>query len=98
MNQLSDRRFPPALFRISPVRDIAVKIFRDRDLRRPLAPVCRPFAVVLFKDDLAAVASNFSSAAFPFYHVEGRTFRVAEPSLEDQAGWSRSDIAADLSR
>ena len=27
MNQLPDRRFPPALFRISPVGDVAVKIF-----------------------------------------------------------------------
>ena len=84
MDQLAHGSFASAFVRISSVRDVAVKIFRDHDLRRERAPDLRHLDVFLLENDLAAVVGDFRRALFPFDLVERRDLRVAENALEPQ--------------
>ena len=84
MDELPHGSFAAALVRIGPVGDVAVEIFRDRDLRRERAPALRHFDVLLLENHLAAVVGDLGRAPFPFDLVERRDLRVAENALETQ--------------
>ena len=85
MNQLPHRSFATALVRIGAVGDVAVEIFRDRDLGRQRAPRLRHLDVFLLENDLPAVVRDLSGAAFPFDLVEWGDLCIAKHSLETQA-------------
>ena len=94
MHQLPHGRFPAALVRIRAVRDVAVEIFRDRDLGRERAPALRHLDVLLLEDHLAAVVGDFRRAPLPIDLVERRHIRVAEHALETAALASFFFVAA----
>ena len=85
MHQLPHRSFAAAFVRIRAVGDVAVKIFRDRNLRRERAPRFWHLDVLLLEDDLTAVVCDFRRPFFPFDLLERRTFRVAKTALETQS-------------
>ena len=84
MDQLPHRRFAAALVRVGPVGDVAVEIFRDRDLCRERAPVFRNLDVFLLENHLAAVVGDLRRAPLPFDLLERRDRRVAKNALETQ--------------
>src|ERR1700693_4233820 len=69
---------------IGPVTDIAVEIFRDRDLGRQRAPALRDLDIVLLKNNLAAVVGNLRRAPFPFDLIKRRNRGLAEDALDMQ--------------
>ena len=71
--------------RVGPVTDIAVEIFRDRDLGRQRAPALRDLDVFLFENDLAAIVRDLGGATLPFNLIEWLHRRIAENALEMQA-------------
>src|SRR5437763_14339035 len=85
MDQLPHRRFPAGFVWIGPVRDIAVEIFRDRDLRREGAPALRHLDILLLEDHLPAVVGDLSVAPFPVHLIERRAVRIAEHAFEPEA-------------
>ena len=82
MNQLPHRSFAAAFVRIGPVRDVAIEIFRDRDLGRQRAPALRHLDIFLLENHLAAILGDLRRAPFPIDLIERRDFRVAEHALE----------------
>jgi len=66
VNQLPHRPFAAAFVRIGSVRDIAVKIFRNRNLGRQRAPIFWNLNVFLFENDLATVVRDLRRPMFPF--------------------------------
>ncbi len=84
MDQLPDGSLAPAVMRIGSVRDVAVKVFRDRDLGRERAPAFRHLDILLFENHLAAVVGDLRRPAFPLHFIEGRNRRVAEDTLKTQ--------------
>src|SRR5438045_7643216 len=84
MNQLPNRGFPAAFARISPVRDVAVEIFRDRDLGRKRAPTLWDFDVFLLENDLATVVGDLRRAPFPFDLIEWRNGWITENARHAQ--------------
>jgi hypothetical protein len=84
VNELAHRSFATALVRIGTVPDVAIKIFRDRDLRRQRAPAFRHFDVLLLENHFAAVIGDFRSASFPFDLIKRRHRRVAKHALKTQ--------------
>ena len=84
MDQLPDGSLAPAVMRVGSVRDVAVKIFRDRDLGRERAPAFRHLDIFLFENHLAAVVGDLRRPAFPLHFIEGRDRRVAEDTLKTQ--------------
>jgi hypothetical protein len=85
VHQLLHRTFAPAFARISPIRYVAIKIFRDRDLGRQSAPALGHLDVLLFEDHPAAIVGDFRRAPLPVDLVEGRRLRVAKHALEAQS-------------
>src|SRR5207248_140497 len=86
VNQLPHRRFSSAIVRISPVRNIAIEIFRDGNLRRQLAPAFWHLDVFLLKNHLSAIIGDFCRALFPFDLIKRRDSSVAKHALKSQAG------------
>ncbi len=86
MDQLTHGSFPSALVWIGSVRDVAVEIFRNRDLGRERAPIFWNLDVLLFEDDLPAVVRDFSRPFLPLDLLEWRELRVAENALKPQPG------------
>ncbi len=82
MDQLPHGRLTPALVRISPIGDVAIEIFRDRDLCRERGPVFRNLDVFLPENNLAAVIVDLGGASLPFDLLEWRDRRVAKNAIE----------------
>ena len=85
MDQLPHGGFATAFVRIGAVGDVAVEIFRNRDLGRERAPAFWDLDVFLFENHLAAVVGDLRRAAFPFHLIEWRYRRVAKDALKTQA-------------
>ena len=85
MNQLPHRGFSSALVWIGAVRDIAVKILRDRYFGREGTPAFRNFDVLLLKDDFGTVIGDFRGAPLPFNLIKWRHSGIAEHALKTQA-------------
>ena len=84
MNQLPHRSFSSALVWIGAVRDVAVKILRDRYFGRERAPALRDFDVLLLKDDFGTVIGDFRGAPLPFNLIKWRNRGIAEQALKTQ--------------
>ena len=85
MNQLAHRTFASAFVRVGPMGDVAVKIFRDRDLRGQRAPALWHLHVFLFENHRAAVVGDFGRAPFPLDLIEWRHRRIAEHARNAQS-------------
>ncbi len=86
MDQLPHRGFAAAFVRIGAVGDVAVEIFRDRDLGGERAPAFRHLDILLLEDHLAAVVGDLSGALFPLDLIERLHLRIAENALKPQRG------------
>ncbi len=84
VNQLADGGFSSTLAWIGSVRDVTVKVFRDRDLGRERTPAFRYLDVLLFENDFAAVIRDLRSATLPFDLIEWLDFPVAENALKPE--------------
>ena len=84
IHQLADGGFPAVLPGVGAVGDVAVKIFRDRDLRRQLAPGLRHFDVLLLEDHLSAVIGDFRGSPVPFDLIKRGEVFLRENPLEFQ--------------
>src|SRR5207247_10383172 len=85
IKSLPHRSFSSALVWVGAVGNVAVEILRHGDFRGERAPILRDLDVFLLENDLAAVVSDFRSAAFPFDLIKWRDGRIAEQTLERHA-------------
>src|SRR6266550_4995142 len=69
---------------VGPITDIAVEIFRNRDLGRQRTPALWDLDVILLENNLAAVIGDLRRAPFPFDLIKWRNRGLTENSLEIQ--------------
>src|ERR1700722_8449397 len=85
MHQLSNRVLSASLERVRPVRDISIKVLRDRNLGRQRTPRLRYLHILLPKNDLATVVSDFRRPSFPFDVIQRSLSFGTEDSLKGQS-------------
>ena len=85
MDELAHGGLAAVLVRVGAVGDVAVEIFRDRDLRRQHAPALRHLDVLLLEDRLAGIVGDLRRALLPLDLVVGMDAGLGEGGLESQA-------------
>ena len=85
MHQLTNRALATALARIRAIRDVAIEIFRHRDLCRQRTPGFRDLNILLTKDHLPAVIRDLGGATLPFDLIKGRNALLTEKALKLQS-------------
>ena len=84
VHQLPDGCLAPALGRVGAVRDVAIEIFRHRDLGRQLAPRLGHLDVLLLENRLADIIGDRRRPQIPFDLVKRRNPRQQKHLLEGE--------------
>ncbi len=82
MHQLADRVFAAALIGVRAMRDVAVKILGDGNLRCQWAPGFGHRHILLLENSFPAIIGDFGGPILPFDLVEWGDVFSAENALE----------------